>query len=165
MPGSLEPVVRTVTLRATIEKAYEAWTRRIHIWWPVKRISASGEASAKVVMEGRVGGRLYESTESGEEHDWGRVVKWEPPTRLVFTWFLGADPDKSTEVDVRFSSEPDGTTKVVVTHGKWEHAAEDLAEMQRRCVDAQEGWTGILHDFASFVEQASREERSGRSNQ
>ena len=56
----------------------------------------------QVVLEGAVGGRIFERTADGTEHDWGEVTAWEPPTRLAYRWHLGADPGDATEVEIRF---------------------------------------------------------------
>lgn len=159
MPVILDPVIRSISLRTTVEEAFETWWKKIHLWWPVKRISVSQQATSQVIMEGKVGGRLFERTENGTEHDWGRIIRWEPPTRLVYQWFLDADPNRATEVEVRFIEQEDGTTTVRVDHGKWENAAEDLAEMQRSCVAAPEGWSGIIEDFALKANQTKGGER------
>lgn len=150
MPGGLDPIVRSVSLRCSVEEAFDVWTHRIHLWWPVARISLSRDPNTRVIMEGRVGGRLFERTKNGREHDWGRIIRWEPPRRIVYEWFLQADPTKASEIDVTFRGQEDGTTTVVVEHGRWEHAAEDVAEEHRRCVAAPEGWTGILDEYKTL---------------
>ena len=59
------------------------WTERIAAWWPADH-TASGEPNLQVVLEGRIGGRIFERTAAGAEHDWGEVVAWEPPHRFVY---------------------------------------------------------------------------------
>jgi uncharacterized protein YndB with AHSA1/START domain len=158
MPAILDPVVRSISLRVSAEEAFETWWKKIHLWWPVKRISVTKQAASQVMMEGKVGGRLFEKTGDGAEHDWGRVIRWEPPTLLVYEWFLDADPKRATEVEVHFTEEVDGTTTVRVNHGKWENAAEDIAEVQRSCVAAPEGWSGILDLFEKATNPTKRGE-------
>lgn len=152
MPVLLDPVIRSVSLRCSVEDAFRAWTTQIHLWWPVGRISASGEGAARVIIEGRVGGRIFERTNAGVEVVWGHILVWEPPRRLVHSWFLGTEPDKSTEVEVRFTPEEDGTTTVEVNHGKWQDADEAVAEAQHACVAAHDGWSGILADYVTAAE-------------
>lgn len=154
MPVLLDPVIRSISLRCSAEDAFRAWTTQIHLWWPVGRISASEQATSRVMLEGRVGGRIYERTSAGEEIAWGYILVWAPPRRLVHSWFLGTEPDRATEVEVRFTPEPDGTTTVEVNHGKWHEADEVLAEAHHACVAAPDGWSGILADYADNAQHA-----------
>jgi uncharacterized protein YndB with AHSA1/START domain len=156
MGGSLDPIVRSVVVECTVAEAFELWTTRIHVWWPVGRISASEQDTSRVIMEPREGGRLYERTKEGEEVDWGRIVQWEPPGRIVYEWFLGSDPNRPTTIEVRFSAQEDGTTKVTVEHGRWEHAPAELAEEHRACVAAPDGWSGILEGYRADVASRPR---------
>ncbi len=147
MTDSLDPVVRAVTVGVSQRSAFETWTNRIDLWWPVERISASREESSRVIMEAGEGGRLFERVASGDEYVWGRVVAWEPPSRIVVRWFLDADPDRATTIEVRFEELAARSTRVIVTHGDWDNAAEEVAHEHRSCVAADEGWTGILLSF------------------
>lgn len=63
-------------------RAFELRTAEISRWWPADH-TVSGEPDADVVLETRPGGRIFERTSSGAEHDWGEVTAWEPPRRLV----------------------------------------------------------------------------------
>ena len=67
---------------------------------PTTRSPASDELS--VVLEPRVGGRIYERTGAGAEHDWGEVTVWEPPSRLAYSWHLRRDRADATDVEIRF---------------------------------------------------------------
>ena len=160
MSADLDPIVRTISLRCSLDKAFNIWTTRIHLWWPVARISASQDPRSRIVLEPRVGGRLYERADSGEEFVWGRVEVWEPPNRLVLSWFLNTDARRATEVNVRFSEQEDGTATVRVEHGKWEHADEAVAEEHHACVAAPEGWRGILSEFAMYLPKTLQGEQT-----
>ncbi len=90
-----------VVVSATPDHAFDPWVRRCGTWWPAaKTVSGAPEA---VVFEPRSGGRIYERAGDGSQHDWGRVVTWEPPSRLAFTWHLFFDPSEATEVEVTFT--------------------------------------------------------------
>ena len=82
------------------DTAFRLWTEALGTWWPADH-TVSGDP-ATVVMEGHVGGRVFERARDGTEHDWGRVTLWEPPSRLGYTWHLGSHPDDATDVEVGF---------------------------------------------------------------
>ena len=100
------------------EKAFRTWTERIATWWPADH-TVTGEGDLLVVLEPRVGGRLFERTRGGDEHDWGRVTVWEPPRRLGYTWHLRADRSDATDVEIRFVP-AGGGTRVEIEHRGWE---------------------------------------------
>jgi uncharacterized protein YndB with AHSA1/START domain len=80
--------------------AFTVWTAGIGAWWPPDH-TMTGRAEA-VVLQGGVGGRIYERTADGTEHEWGEVIVWQPPARLAYLWYLGRDRADATEVEIRF---------------------------------------------------------------
>ena len=153
MTISATTVRREVVVDATIEWAFEVFTKRISSWWPPSH--HIGEAPfASAWFEPRVGGRCYEVGTDGTECDWGQVLAWEPPRRLVVAWQLNNqfeyDPDVShaSEYEVSFSEEAPGRTRVQLEHRGFErHGAggEDV----RRAVDGDAGWTYVIGRFAA----------------
>jgi uncharacterized protein YndB with AHSA1/START domain len=105
----------------------------------------------------RDGGRtlLHEQTD-GTECNWGSVLVWDPPHRLVLAWQIDGQwqyqPDltKSSEVDVRFTPEADGLTRVDLEHRSLHRHGAD-AEAIRTAIDSPNGWSGLLHLFAAQV--------------
>ena len=83
-----EAIRKTVLVDFTPEEAFDLFTARIASWWPVRSHSYGGDEVKEVVLEPHVGGRLYEVTAEGEQ-DWGSVLAWEPPTRLLLDWHIG----------------------------------------------------------------------------
>lgn len=125
-PGA---ITKSVVIGCSVEAAFRAWTERIDLWWP-KGHSRSGDPLTSVVLEGFVGGRLYERTPTGAVHEWGRVTAWAPPHHLTYHWFLGSGPQAPTRVDVRFYAEASDRTRVEVLHQgpellgeRWSHAS------------------------------------------
>jgi hypothetical protein len=98
-----------------------------------------------VVLEGRVGGRLYERWHDGGEVDWGRVLAWEPPARLVLSWSPTLERRPPTEVEVRFLAVEPDHTRVELEHRGWERLG-DLAAQARSSYEG--GWPGVLDAFA-----------------
>jgi len=78
----------------------------------------TGRAEA-VVLQGGVGGRIYERTADGTEHEWGEVTVWQPPARLAYLWYLGRDRADATEVEIRFLARGTGATRVEIEHRGW----------------------------------------------
>jgi uncharacterized protein YndB with AHSA1/START domain len=147
---TIEPIRKQVTVQASPEKAFEVFTDGMSRWWnPDYHIGA--EPYARTVMEPRAGGRWFETGESGGECDWGRVLVWEPPHRVVLEWQISAtwrfDPDVHTEIDVRFLSDGD-RTRVELEHRGLESFGAD-AEMMRGIFDTPTGWAGLLERFGA----------------
>ena len=115
------PVQHSVHVDCPIEDAFECFTGRLAEWWPLASHSVSGEQAASCAFEPWVGGRVLERTRSGEEHEWGSVLAWDPPRRVEFTWHPGEREDRRQTVEVEFRVEADGT-RVTLTHTGWQRA-------------------------------------------
>src|SRR4029077_19016435 len=94
----------------------------------------------------------------GTECDWGRVLVWDPPRRLVLAWQIthewGYEPDlaKASEEDIRFPAEPGGRTRVDLEHRHFErHGAGGVS--MRTAVDSSGGWGALLEMFTARAEQ------------
>jgi uncharacterized protein YndB with AHSA1/START domain len=131
------------------EHAFHAWTSGIDAWWP-RDHKASGDPSSVVVLQGAVGGRIYERTSSGVEHDWGEVTVWEPPVRLAYRWHLGRDADTATDVDVTFVSSGAGATTVAIEQRGWEQFGR--AAEQRRDRNSL-GWQQVIPYYIRSLEE------------
>jgi len=147
-----EPVRKSVTVKAGPERAFRVFTEGIDTWWP--RSHHIGKSPmTKAIIEGRAGGRCYSEQADGTECDWGEILVWDPPHRFVMAWKItpawGYEPDlaKSSEVEVRFMPEPDGSTRVVLEHRFFERGGEGW-EAMRNAVGSQGGWGGLLELFA-----------------
>jgi uncharacterized protein YndB with AHSA1/START domain len=124
------------------ERAFELWAEHTSMWRP-KGHSVSADPGLVVTFEPRPGGRIYERTADGVEHDWGEVLDWEPPHRLRYLWHLRFDRSDATEVDVTFTAAGDGT-EVAIGHSGWERlgaAAEQRRKRNRR------GWSGVIEPY------------------
>ena len=147
------PVRKSITVPASPERAFEVFTAGFGAWWPRSHhIGASALASA--VIEPRAGGRWYERGDDGSECDWGRVLAFEPPKRVLLTWQITADWQHDanfvTEVEVRFIAEGDKSTRVELEHRLLDRYGARAAEM-RGIFDSASGWTGLLDKFASAI--------------
>ena len=85
MTSASETAIRkSVVVPLPVDEAFRLYTDGIATWWPLRTHSVAKAEAATCVLEARVGGRIYERTVAGEEHEWGRVTVCEPPTRLVY---------------------------------------------------------------------------------
>ncbi len=138
---ALEPVRKQISVDCDVESAFRTFTEDIATWWPVASHSVSGEGTTPY-FEGRDGGRMYERTADGHEHDWANIVAYEPPHRVVLEWKVNpAAPP--TEVEVRFSQDGDGT-RVELEHRGWERYPTGGSD-ERGSYDS--GWGHVLGRF------------------
>jgi uncharacterized protein YndB with AHSA1/START domain len=129
-------ITKSVTVDAQREAAFRVFTEGFGTWWPVKQFSMGMERTEEGILEPRPDGRVYERQTGGEEVEWGRVVVFEPPSRLVLTWGLNG-----SEIDVRFHAEGE-RTRVDLEHRGWERLED---HQQRNQYDA--GWDVILESY------------------
>jgi uncharacterized protein YndB with AHSA1/START domain len=149
------PVRKAILVNASLERAFAVFTEGFDTWWP-RSHHIGKQPMDKAIIEGRQGGRLYSRQIDGSECEWGRVLVWEPPQRLVLAWQItpqwAYEPDltKASEVEILFTATGDATTRVDLEHRHFErHGAGGTA--MRTAVDAPNGWSGLLQMFADKV--------------
>jgi len=125
MTTTLAPIVKTLVVPVSRERAFDHFTAGIGRWWPLATHSVHGADARTAVIEPRVGGRLYERTADGREADWGEVRVWQPPARLVFSFMKYAVDRPTTEVEVTFET-VGGGTRVTLEHRGWEQLGAEL---------------------------------------
>ena len=145
-------VQQQIVVNAAPDLAFEVFTQRLGDWWPGHHIGS--EEPVAYVIEGGKGGRWYERSASGAECEWGRVLDWDPPRSLVLEWAINAawqaDPARASEVEVTFTEEAPGRTRVVLTHRHLDRAGDGWEQM-RQAVSGDGGWPGILARYAAVV--------------
>ena len=146
----IEPIRLAFDVACPADHAFDVWTRQIGRWWPADQ-TASGEPDAAVTLEARRGGRIFERTADGVEHDWGEVTVWEPPTRLAYLWHLRRDRADSTEVQIRFTDRGDRTTRVEIEHRGWERLGAEGEVWRDR---NRGGWASLLPHFVDAAGRA-----------
>ncbi len=143
----IEPLRMSFEVGCPVDHAFDVWTSKIARWWPADH-SVSGENGMQVVLEGRPGGRIFERTSSGTEHEWGEVVVWEPPSRLAYLWHLRRDRADATEVEISFIDQGDETTRVEIEHRGWERLGAQ-GEIWRNANRA--GWSTLLPHYVAAI--------------
>ena len=148
------PIRRSVVVNADPATAFRIFTARMGAWWPKSHSVNPQTTQADVVVEPKVGGRWFERGADGSESPWGHVMSWDPPGRLLLGWQLDADwqfdPDRVTEVEVRFMPQADGTTLVELEHRNLERFG-DRAEEVAAGIGSPQGWGGMLAAFAGLA--------------
>jgi uncharacterized protein YndB with AHSA1/START domain len=158
MSPAIDPnsVRKAVTVKAPAETAWRVFTEKMGTWWPLANYKIGKAIAVDAVIEPRVGGRWYERGDDGSTCDWGRVLAWEPPSRLVLTWDINADfqpdPTLQTEIEVRFIAEGKDTTHVELEHRRLDRYGARRDEM-RRIFDTEGDWGRLLAMFARAAEE------------
>ena len=154
-----DAVVVTVHVETSQQRAFDVFTTGFGSWWTMEHHIGS-EPVADVIIEPRRGGRWFERAVDGTECDWGSVLAWEAPDRILLAWHLtpeftyDPDPALATEVEVRFIVEGATRTRVELEHRGFGVHGEQGAAM-RESVSAQDGWVGILESYAAAAPVSS----------
>ena len=143
-----EPLQISFEVACAVDDAFSTWTERIGTWWPADH-TISGSL-AEVIFEGRVGGRIYERTPQGEEHEWGVVTDWRPPKELGYRWHLGFGPESFTEVAVTFSQLDKDRTRVEIEQTGWERLGSAADEIRNR---NRAGWDSLIPHLCAALER------------
>jgi uncharacterized protein YndB with AHSA1/START domain len=149
--------VRTsVTVNAPIDKAFEVFTEGIGTWWS-RDHHLIADRFDHMVFEPREGGHIYDVAVDGSQCRWSRVLAYEPPARVVFSWDINlawqleSNPEKTSEVEVRFTAEGPDRTLVELEHRHIDRHGDGWERM-RDAVGSPNGWS--LEPFAAAVEAA-----------
>ncbi len=156
--STIPPLGGTVSVGLPVDEAFRVFTDSFDSWWPVEYHIGQADM-AEVVLEPREGGRWYERGVDGSECDWGRVLAWEPPHRLVITWQINGawqfdpDPEHASEIEVRFSADEPGQTRVDLEHRHIDRLADGQAISGT--ISGGGGWNAILERFAKAAANAA----------
>ena len=146
----IEPLRFSFEVRAAADHVFTTWTERIGSWWPPDHTVSGSPAS--VVLEGRIGGRIYERSPQGDVHEWGVVTAWHPPEVLGYRWHLGVGPAHATDVVVTFRPIDGGTTLVEIEQSGWERLGDAATDVQDR---NRAGWESLVPHFRTAVEEGA----------
>ena len=138
----MDPIELRFEVACSPEHAFQVWATRTSLWWPHSH-SRSGEPGLTVTFEPRPGGRIFERTPGGVEHDWGEVLAWEPPRRLAYLWHIYGPREDATEVEVTFAASGKGTT-VTIVHRGWRRLGDRGPDLRGR---NRQAWDGLLPHF------------------
>ena len=144
---------KQLTVEAPQERAFRVFAANMGSWWP-REHHIGNSALKDCVIEPKVDGRWYEVGENGAECEWGKVLAWDPPRRLVLAWQLNAefrfDPTLVTEVEVTFTLIAPKLTRVDFEH----RGLERFGEAAKRLLGEMDtGWGQILESYGRTVRQ------------
>ena len=148
----------SIVVEAPIERAFAVFTEEIGTWWPPEHHILEAEL-AEMVFEPREGGNVYDRGTDGSECRWARVLAYEPPTRLLFSWDINmqwqleTDAERTSEVEVLFLVDGPERTRVELEHRNLERHGEGWERM-RDAVGSPEGWGIGLRRFADAIRAA-----------
>lgn len=144
------PVRAEVVVDAPIERAFTVFTEGMNEWWPASHHILEAEL-ADMVFEPWAGGGIIDKGIDGSECRWARVLVYEPPERVTFSWDISLnwkhepDPEATSEVEIRFTAETSTRTRVELEHRNIERHGEGWEKM-RDAVGSPDGWN--LEGFA-----------------
>jgi uncharacterized protein YndB with AHSA1/START domain len=152
-------VRRQIVVEAPIERAFAVFTERFGDFKPPEH-NLLGVAIAETVFEPKIGGHIYDRGVDGSECRWARVLAYEPPDRVVFSWDIGpqwqveTEPDNTSEVEVTFVAESPQRTRVELEHRHldrhgpgWQAVSDGVAY--------DEGWSLYLDRYAALLTEGS----------
>jgi uncharacterized protein YndB with AHSA1/START domain len=152
--------IRTeVVVEASRDRAFRVFTERFDEIKPREHNLLEVDI-AESVFEPRAGGRVYDRGVDGSECQWARVLAYEPPDRIVFTWDISPrwqlEPDvgRTSEVEVRFVAEAEERTRVELEHRNLDRHGEGW-EGLREGVAGDQGWPLYLERFTERVGESS----------
>jgi uncharacterized protein YndB with AHSA1/START domain len=148
---SIKSIKLELSVQVPISEAFWGFITEINSWWP-QEYTWAGNKLIKIAIEPKLNGRCYEIGPHGFQCDWGRVLVWEPPKRILFTWQIAPDrvpepdPEKVSEIEILFKEEK-GKTNVTFLHSKFEKHGEK-AEFYRNSLSSSKGWPYILNCYS-----------------
>ena len=146
----------TITIDVPIDRAFRVFTASFDTWWP-REYHIGQTDMAEAILKPREGGRWYERGADGSECDWGRVLAWEPPGRLVLSWQISAewqydpDPAHGSEVEIRFTAVGPDSTRVELVHSRFERHGAGGPNVRGAM---NEGLSYVLDRLRTFVESS-----------
>ena len=150
---SIAPIIRTIRVNPAPARAFELFAAHMGDWWPGATVGKKQHVA--VVIEPRKGGRWYERDADGTETQWGCVLAWEPPGRLLLNWQLNGsfayDPDLVTELELTFALAEGGGTLVTLEHRNLERFGANAASHAERL---RNGWPSKIDGFAKYANAA-----------
>jgi uncharacterized protein YndB with AHSA1/START domain len=145
------PVRKTLIVKVAPQRAFTVFTGRMGAWWPRSK-SIGTSPQTDVVIEPRSGGRWYERGEDGAESEWGKVLQWDPPARVVLAWQIDGswkyNPACITEVELNFTAVGANETRVEFEHRYLERLGDNAVAVRELL---NSGWGSILDLYGSGV--------------
>ncbi|RCV87310.1 SRPBCC family protein [Billgrantia montanilacus] len=162
MAATNDSTVHEIVLPLARNRAFQLFVERFADWWP-SEYSWSQAALQGIGIEPREGGRCTEVGPHGFQVDWGRVLDWSPPERLVFSWQIGPgrvpqpDPAQASTVELRFHENGASAARLMLEHQGFRHHGEGAKEY-RDAMASEYGWPYILEYYRKLALREAAEE-------
>jgi uncharacterized protein YndB with AHSA1/START domain len=154
-PAEHAVVRREIVVNAPIAHAFATFVERFGDFKP-KEHNLLGAPITSTTFEPQVGGHIFDRAEDGSECHWARVLAYDPPDRVVFSWDISpywqleSDPDNASEVEIRFVAETPDRTRLELEHRNIDRHGPDWAGI-RDGVEGDAGWTLYLARYADLL--------------
>ena len=156
MTPTTTSVTREIVVTAPRARAFETFVN-MTAWWPLDTHTIGKAPARASIIEPREGGRWYGIDADGDEHGLGRVLAYEPPARLVFSWEISHDfkydPSVQTQVEVTFEELSPTSTRVVLEHRSLEAYGEHTQQMVE-IFTSDGGWGHLLERYEKVASAA-----------
>lgn len=152
-------VRKVIVVNAPAERAFTVFTERFGDFKPPEH-NLLASPITETVFEPRVGGNIVDRAADGSECRWARVLTYDPPDGVVFSWDIGpswqveSDPEMTSEVEVRFIPEGPRRTRVELEHRRIERHGPGW-EAVREGIDGDQGWPLYLDRYAALIGEGS----------
>ncbi len=152
---SIASVKCSIDVKASPTRAFELFAQNMGAWWPRGR-TPGGKPHVDLIIEPRESGRWFERDADGRETQWGKVLSWEPPRRLLLGWQLNHkfqfDPRVLMEVEILFEALAGGGTRINLEHRGIEQLG---AEAESFAGKVGSGWPERMGNFAAYITNQS----------
>jgi uncharacterized protein YndB with AHSA1/START domain len=142
-----------LTVQLPRDEAFALFTEQLGRWWP-QEYTWSGDVLQTIGIEPSAGGLCYELGPYGFRCDWGRVLTWEPPGKLVLAWQISPrrepepNPARASTLEISFEAQAAAQTRVVLEHRDFVRHGEG-AEAYHAALASPQGWPYIMQRFAA----------------
>lgn len=146
-----------------VEESFSAFVDQLQEWWP-KEYTWSQQSLKKMTIAPYINGHCFETGPNDFRIDWGRVLEFERPYHIAFSWQISSsrvpvpDPEKASKVTVTFKTLEDKTVRIRLIHSSFDRHGSDWEEYAR-AMNSEKGWPYILEKYRQFLETLSRRPR------
>lgn len=152
-----DSVNRNFDVSASAKEAFETFVNHFSSWWP-KEYTWSQDALTSIGITPKQNGLCYEKGPYNFRCDWGRVIEFEPPNKIIFTWQISPervpvpDPEKASIVEIKFDEKNAWNTVISFVHRDFSRHGKSGGHY-REVMDSAQGWSYILHQYEKAVSE------------
>lgn len=147
-----------ITTTLPVEDCFSIFVDHLQEWWP-KEYTWSQQSLKKMIIAPYINGKCFETGPYDFRCDWGRVLEFERPFHIAFTWQINAarvpepDPEKASKVTISFKTLEDKTVRVRLIHSNFDRHGASWQEYAK-AMNSEKGWSYILEKYRQSLELA-----------